>query len=66
MSIVHFKAALWAGWMCLSLFALTTQLQAKPNLNALGPNIADTGSAYYQFQIHYFSSADQQRRYKVW
>ena len=66
MSIVRFKAALWAGWMCLSLFVLTTQLQAKPSLDALGPNIADTGSAYYQFQIRYFSSADQQRRYKVW
>ncbi|MCJ8160927.1 alpha/beta hydrolase [Acinetobacter zhairhuonensis] len=66
MSTVRIKAVLMAGWMCLSFFALTTQLQAKPSLTALAPNIADTGSAYYQFQIRYFSSADQQRRYKVW
>ena len=66
MSIVRLKAALLAGGMCLSIFTLSTDLQAKPNLKALGPNIADIGSSSYQFQIRYFSSADQQRRYKVW
>lgn len=39
---------------------------AKPDLQPLGANIADHGSKYYQFQIHHFQSADQQRHYKVW
>lgn len=42
------------------------QVQAKPNLAPLKANIAEQGSAYYQFQVKYFQSADQQRRYKVW
>ncbi|TCB76693.1 alpha/beta hydrolase [Acinetobacter sp. ANC 4173] len=42
------------------------EVQAKPNLAALTTNIAEQGSAYYQFQVKYFQSADQQRRYKVW
>ena len=42
------------------------QVQAKPNLTPLKANIAEQGSAYYQFQVKYFQSADQQRRYKVW
>ncbi|MHA3892025.1 alpha/beta hydrolase [Acinetobacter sp. GXMZU3951] len=66
MSMVRLHAVLLACWASLSIFALPTSLQAKPNLTALGPNIADTGSASYQFQIRYFSSADQKRRYKVW
>ena len=66
MSVVRLKAAFLAGGIGLSIFMLTSHLQAKPNLKALGPNIADIGSASYQFQVRYFSSADQQRHYKVW
>lgn len=39
---------------------------AKPNIEPLGPNIADTKSAYYDFKIKTFYSVDQLRTYKVW
>lgn len=49
------------------LFFITTGLcQARPVLEPLGPSIADTGSAYYQFRTANFDSADKQRHYKVW
>lgn len=49
------------------LFIATLGLcQARPALEPLGPNIADTGSAYYHFRTTSFDSADKQRHYKVW
>ncbi|MGE8539771.1 MAG: alpha/beta hydrolase [Acinetobacter sp.] len=35
-------------------------------IEPLGPNIADEKSAYYDFKIETFRSADQLRTYKVW
>ncbi|MCU4538579.1 alpha/beta hydrolase [Acinetobacter bereziniae] len=56
--------------MCLCAislsFAAYSLAYAKPDLKPLGLNIADHGSSYYQFQVHSFQSADQQRHYKVW
>lgn len=56
--------------MCLCAiilsFATYSLAYAKPDLKPLGPSIADHGSSYYQFQVHSFQSADQQRHYKVW
>ncbi|MFH4156948.1 alpha/beta hydrolase [Acinetobacter bereziniae] len=56
--------------MCLCAISLSfvaySLAYAKPDLKPLGPNIADHGSSYYQFQVHSFQSADQQRHYKVW
>ena len=45
---------------------ITPLVYAKPNLQPLGANIAETGSAYYQFQIKEFQSEDGQRKYRVW
>ncbi|MBK4714150.1 MULTISPECIES: alpha/beta hydrolase [Tenebrionibacter/Tenebrionicola group] len=39
---------------------------ARPNMTPTGPNIADTGSAFYHFRSANFDSADKQRHYKVW
>lgn len=47
-------------------FGIHSNVYAKPDLQALGPNIAEQGSSYYQFQVKNFQSADQQRHYKVW
>lgn len=47
-------------------FALNHTAIAKPNMQPLKENIADTGSAYYQFKIQEFKSQDQMRTYNVW
>lgn len=39
---------------------------ARPDMTPLGPNIADTGSAFYHFSISTFDSSDGKRHYKVW
>jgi hypothetical protein len=53
--------------LVLSLAMLTTaNIWAKPNIQPLGPNIADTKSQYYDFKIKKFTSKDQKRTYKVW
>ncbi len=39
---------------------------ARPDMTPLGPNIADTGSAFYHFTVNTFDSVDGQRHYKVW
>lgn len=54
--------------LCLLAVSLlfTNFASAKPNIQPLGPNIADTKSQYYDFKIKKFSSKDQQRTYKVW
>lgn len=59
------KSASFISLLSLTLF-LNSMVYAKPDLQPLGANIADHGSKYYQFQIHHFQSADQQRHYKVW
>lgn len=48
------------------IFTANISLHAQPNLQPLGENIADQGSAYYQFKIQKFQSIDQKRAYKVW
>lgn len=59
------KRASFISILSIALF-LNSMVYAKPDLQPLGANIADQGSKYYQFQMHYFQSADQQRHYKVW
>lgn len=59
-----FKSALLL--VCGFNLMIHAEVQAKPNLAPLKANITEQGSAYYQFQVKYFQSADQQRRYKVW
>lgn len=39
---------------------------AKPDMQPLGPNIADKGSAFYHFSVNSFDSADGSRHYRVW
>lgn len=39
---------------------------ARPDMEPLGPNIADRGSAFYHFRVENFDSADGKRHYKVW
>lgn len=53
----------------ISFFILVTCIHntyAKPTIEPLGPNIADTKSAYYDFKMKTFHSVDQLRTYKVW
>lgn len=38
----------------------------KPDMQPLGPNIADKGSEYYNFRVNDFQSADGARHYRVW
>lgn len=61
------------GWNTLLLLGLSLNtlfvgqhVLAKPNLQPLAANIAETGSAYYQFKVKDFESKDQQRKYRVW
>lgn len=39
---------------------------ARPDMAPLGPNIADSGSAYYHFTQKQFDSQDGKRHYNVW
>ncbi|HCM1918995.1 TPA: alpha/beta hydrolase [Salmonella enterica subsp. salamae serovar 28:r:e,n,z15] len=39
---------------------------AKPDMQPLGPNIADKGSEDYYFSVNDFDSADGERHYRVW
>ena len=39
---------------------------ARPDLQPLGPNIADKGSAFYHFTQRQYDSADGERHYRVW
>lgn len=50
----------------IQIFIGVEQAFAKPELKSLDINIADMGSAYYQFKIKEFQSIDQQRKYRVW
>ncbi|CAM4058799.1 alpha/beta hydrolase [Klebsiella quasivariicola] len=39
---------------------------ARPDLQPLGPNIADKGSAFYHFTQRQYDSVDGARHYRVW
>lgn len=49
-----------------SLLGISHDVFARPDMQPLGPNIADKGSDSYRFSIRMFNSADGQRHYKVW
>lgn len=55
---------------CIALFLVSfcfsTLSYAKPDMQPLGPNIADKGSGYYHFRVNDFQSADGARHYRVW
>lgn len=51
--------------LCLTLI-YSAQSFAKPDMQPLGPNIADKGSAFYHFSVNQFDSADGSRHYRVW
>ncbi len=55
---------------CIALFLVSfcfsTLTYAKPDMQPLGPNIADKGSGYYHFRVNDFQSADAARHYRVW
>lgn len=51
---------------CFMLLISVGTGYARPDMTALGPNIADKGSAFYHFSVRTFDSADDQRHYKVW
>ena len=59
------RKALFAVLSCLTLSYSASGL-AKPDMQPLGPNIADKGSAFYHFSVNQFDSADGARHYRVW
>jgi predicted alpha/beta superfamily hydrolase len=59
------RKALFAVLSCLTLSYSASGL-AKPDMQPLGPNIADKGSAFYHFSVNQFDSADGVRHYRVW
>ncbi|WP_173911894.1 alpha/beta hydrolase [Acinetobacter sp. Marseille-Q1618] len=65
-SLYDQKKILRIGLLFSLIFTANVALYAQPNLQPLGENIADQGSAYYQFKIKKFYSTDQKTTYKVW
>lgn len=65
-SLYDQKKILRMGLLFILIFTANVALYAQPNLQPLGENIADQGSAYYQFKIKKFYSTDQKTTYKVW
>lgn len=59
------RKALFSLFSCLTLI-YSADTFAKPDMQPLGPNIADKGSAFYRFSINQFDSADGTRHYRVW
>lgn len=59
------RKALYAVLSCLP-FIYSAQGFARPDMQPLGPNIAEKGSAFYHFSVHQFDSADGARHYRVW
>lgn len=57
--------ALFTVLSCLPLIHCV-QGFASPDMQPLGPNIADKGSAFYHFSVNQFDSADGARHYRVW
>ncbi|MFT4021871.1 MAG: alpha/beta hydrolase-fold protein [Acinetobacter sp.] len=52
--------------LCLGSMVVTGHVTAKPVLQPLGPNIAETGSPSYTFKVFNLDSQDGQRHYRVW
>lgn len=59
------STALFSASFCYIL-GYSTASFAKPDMQPLGPNIADKGSEYYHFRVNDFDSADGARHYRVW
>lgn len=57
--------ALFSLVSCFTL-VVSTQSLARPDMQPLGPSIADKGSAVYHFSVNQFDSADGSRHYRVW
>lgn len=57
-----------SGLLTLAIGALfySSGSIARPDLQPLGPNIADKGSAFYRFTQRQYDSADGERHYRVW
>ncbi|WP_117080296.1 siderophore esterase IroE [Klebsiella pneumoniae] len=57
-----------SGLLTLAIGALfySSSSIARPDLQPLGPNIADKGSAFYHFTQRQYDSADGERHYRVW
>lgn len=57
-----------SGLLTLAIGALfySSDSIARPDLQPLGPNIADKGSAFYHFTQRQYDSADGERHYRVW
>ncbi|HDY9110160.1 TPA: siderophore esterase IroE [Klebsiella pneumoniae] len=57
-----------SGLLTLAIGALfySSGSIARPDLQSLGPNIADKGSAFYHFTQRQYDSADGERHYRVW
>jgi len=57
-----------SGLLTLAIGALfySSGSIARPDLQPLGPNIADKGSAFYHFTQRQYDSADGERHYRVW
>ncbi|ECE8800621.1 alpha/beta hydrolase [Salmonella enterica subsp. enterica serovar Vinohrady] len=56
-----YRMALFLVSFCFSALSY-----AQPDMQPLGPNIADKGSGYYHFRVNDFQSADGARHYRVW
>lgn len=59
------RVALFSAISCITLL-YGAKGYAKPDMQPLGPNIADRGSAFYHFSVKNIDSADGKRHYKVW
>lgn len=59
------RRTLFTIFFCLPLI-YSAQGFARPDMQPLGPNIADKGSAFYHFSVNQFNSADGARHYRVW
>lgn len=57
-----------SGLLTLAIGALfySSGSIARPDLQPLGPSIADKGSAFYHFTQRQYDSADGERHYRVW
>lgn len=57
-----------SGLLTLAIGALfySSGSIARPDLQPLGPNITDKGSAFYHFTQRQYDSADGERHYRVW
>lgn len=59
------RMALFTASFCFAL-SYSAPVFSKPDMQSLGPNIADKGSEYYYFRVNDFDSADGARHYRVW